>query len=143
MSEYIDFPSDFIIRTKSNLENYNGEYETTNLINNCLGLIIIPRQKLNHKLPEYTFDDENNDYGITKTNIEFENANDFSLSNILRHIRNGLAHGRIEQSVENDKIVGLRIHDKSNENANENFSIIFTVDEFKEFAIKVSNTFAE
>jgi len=71
MSQYENFPIDFITRTQLNLKNYNGEFEVTNLINNCLGLIIIPKQKLNENLPEYTFDDQNRDYGITKQNIKF------------------------------------------------------------------------
>jgi uncharacterized protein YxjI len=142
MSQYTDFPINFIKRTQKNLENYKGEFETTNLINNCLGLIIIPKQKLNEHLPKYIFDDENNDYGITKKNIEFENKDDFSLSKILGHIRNGLSHGRIEQKTENGQIVGLRIHDKYNGNDEETFAIEFSIDEFKKFAIAVSNAFA-
>jgi len=54
-----------------------------------------------------------------------------------------LSHGRIEQRTENGQIVGLRIHDKYNGKNNEIFEIIFSVEEFKKFAISVSNTFAQ
>lgn len=141
MSYYKDFPIDFIKRTQSNLDSYEGDFEITNLINNCLGLIVIPRQKLGKNLPDYIFDDKNNDYGISKINIEFEKNDDYSLSNTLRHIRNGIAHGRIEQKTENKQIVGLKIYDKNQNEDDENFIIVFTIDEFKKFALAISNAF--
>jgi len=141
MSEYNDFPPNFITRTLENLKNYTGIFEVTNLINNCLGLIIIPRQKLKSQILAYSFDDVNSDYGITRKNISNISKRDYSLSNVLRHIRNGLAHGRIEQKSENGVIIGLRIHDKTDESAPENFAIYFTIDEFRRFAISISEMF--
>lgn len=143
MSEYSDFPKDFISRTLKNLEKYTGSFEVTNLINNCLGLIIIPKQIMNGNISDYKFDDKNSDYGITQKNILFESNNDYSLSNVLRHIRNGLAHGRIEQKSKDKKIVGLRIHDKPNETSSENFVIDFTIDEFRNFAISIAKMFSK
>lgn len=72
MSEYTIFPIDFINRTRENLEKYSGKYEVTNLINCCLGLIIIPKQKLKDKMPIYVFNNEDNYFGITKSNIPYE-----------------------------------------------------------------------
>jgi hypothetical protein len=142
MSEYTNFPRDFIDRSKANVENYNGEYEITNLINNCLGLVIIPKQKLAKNIPEYEFDDNDKSYGITRSNI-IHSDDGYSLSQVVRHIRNGLAHGRIEQRVNGDKISGLRIHDKFNDSSPENFSIEFTVEEFKCFAFSLSSKLIE
>ena len=67
--------------------------------------------------------------------------NTFGLKNIVRHIRNGLSHGRIEQKTEGKEIVGLRIFDKHN--SNENFSIEFKIEEFKTFALRVADDFLE
>jgi len=142
MSEYAIFPIDFVNRTRENLEKYSGTYEVTNLINCCLGLIIIPKQQLtNDELPKYVFNNEDNFFGITKSNIPFEENSKFDLPNVLRHIRNGIAHGRIEQKTQNGKIVALRIHDKQNENGIENFVIEFSIEEFKNFAVKISDLF--
>ncbi len=141
MSEYTHFPTNFISRTKENLNMYKGKYDVTNLINNCLGLIIIPKQQLNENLPQYTFNQQDKTYGITQNNITLESQSNYSLRNIIRHIRNGLAHGRIEQRTENNKIVGLRIHDKPNDKASENFSIEFSIEEFRVFAESISNEF--
>lgn len=142
MSEYQDFPRDFVERSKSNVDNYCGEYEITNLINNCLGLIIIPKQIFADDIPEYEFDDNDKSYGITRRNIT-RSDHGYSLYHVLRHIRNGLAHGRIEQRVNGDQISGLRIHDKYNDSSPENFSIEFTVQEFKCFAFSLSGKLAK
>lgn len=95
MSEYKDFPRDFVNRSKANVENYCGEYEITNLINNCLGLIIIPKETLSKNIPEYIFNYNDKSYSITRSNIT-HSEDGYSLSQVLRHIRNGLSHGRIE-----------------------------------------------
>jgi len=138
MTEYSNFTIDFVNRTKDILANYKGEYETTNLINCCLGLIILPTQNIGNKIPSYTFDEKDSFYGITAKNITYEKNNDLTLSKTLRHIRNGLAHGRIDQKASRKKIVGLRIHDKRDEDSEENFVIEFTTEEFKNFAVAVS-----
>jgi hypothetical protein len=104
MSEYSDFPKDFLQRTQKNLESYKGQYEVTNLINNCLGLIIIPKQLLRANISEYEFTLTDRTYGISRKNIKLERNNNYTLSNIIRHIRNGIAHGRIEQVSEDSHI---------------------------------------
>ncbi|MCX6555476.1 MAG: HEPN family nuclease [Candidatus Aminicenantes bacterium] len=141
MSEYTDFPKDFLKRTQDNLEKYSGKYEITNLINNCLGLIVIPKEFIIDNIEDYELLDSEIKYGISKTNINFENKNDYSLKNIIRHIRNGIAHGRIEQKSSEGKIVGLRIFDCNKENSPENFSIKLSINEMKEFAKELSNDF--
>lgn len=142
MSKYSDFPKDFLIRTRKNLIDYSGNFEVTNLINNCLGLIIIPKQLLNSNLTHYIFTDSDFKYGISKDNIKLEKGNNYKLTNVIRHIRNGLSHGRIEQeSDSNDKIIGLRIYDCNDDASPENFSIEMSIEEFKTFTLKLSDDF--
>ncbi len=141
MSEYADFPKDFLIRTKNNLQSYSGTYEVTNLINSCLGLIIIPKQLLIRNLTAYEFSDNDKTYGFSKENIKYEEENNFKLDNVLRHIRNGLSHGCIEQKSVEKEIAGIRIFDRYNENSPENFSVELSIDELKQFALKLSDNF--
>lgn len=141
MSEYSDFPRDFITRTLTNMSSYTGQYEVTDLINNCLGLIIIPKQHLSENLPEFTFTEEDTSYGITKTNITLNANENYSLRNVVRHIRNGLAHGRIEQRNFNGEIEGVRIYDCKQTCDQENFAIELTIKELKDFATKLSYGF--
>lgn len=148
MSNYKDFSKDFIERTKYNLEIYHGEYEVTHLINSCLGLIIIPKEMLAEKLSDELIYEDDLSYGISKAknSIKDDYAPNgykiYGLKNIVRHIRNGLSHGRIEQRASNDKkkeIIGLKIYDSYE--GQENFSIEFTLQEFKTFALRVSDDF--
>jgi hypothetical protein len=147
VSEYKDFSKDFIQRTKCNLAMYDGKYEVTHLINSCLGLIIIPKEMLAEKLSNEPAYEDDLSYGISKekNSIKDDYAPNgdktYSLKNIIRHIRNGLSHGRIEQRVKNREIVGLRIYDKQNEKSSENFSIDFTIEQFKTFALRVADDF--
>ena len=141
MTEYTDFPKDFVNRTKANLKKYIGEYDVTNIINNSLGLIIIPHEHLIDALPNYIFSEIDKKYGINIRNIHYEKDKNYSLKNIIKHIRNGLAHGRIEQMTRNKEISGIRIYDKKNKYSKENFSICFTTEEFKQFAILISEEF--
>lgn len=139
MSEYTNFPKDFLVRTKDNLSNYRGSYVVTNLINSCLGLIIIPNELLIKKLPNYQFTDNDKSYGITKHNILVNIENNYSLKKVVRGIRNGLAHGNIEQKTTNKEISGIRISNTYNKKTK--LTIEFTVDEFKDFALKLCDDF--
>lgn len=143
MSAYADFPRDFTERTRANIEGYSGDFDVTNLINNCLGLIIIPKEHLAAELPNYTFSESNSPYQISKTNITLKDKGNYTLKNVVRHIRNGLAHGRIEQRSNNGEITGIRIFDCKNNNAKENFSIGLSIDELKAFAMKLSYDFTD
>lgn len=141
MSEYLDFPIDFLIRSKKNLECYSGTYDVTNLINCCFGLIIIPKQLLIKSLTAYEFTDDDITYGFSKQNIKLNDENNYKLDNVLRHIRNGLSHGCIEQKSVEKEITGIRIFDRYSESSPENFSIELTVNELKKFALKLSDNF--
>ena len=141
MSEWEDFPRDFLRRTMMNVESYRGKYEVTNLINNCLGLIVIPNDHLIDTLPDYTFDPDDNSFGITKDNIRYEHKKDYKLRNIVRHIRNGLSHGLIEQRSQNEEIAGLRIFDRLNRRSPENFSLELSIHELELLAFSLAKVF--
>lgn len=141
--EYQDFPKDFIRRTQANLKKYKWKYDVTNLINSCLGLIIIPNQFYVENLPNYNFTEfDKKTYGINRLNITFESNNDYSLCQTSKHIRNGISHGRIQQiSSLHNKIVKLRISDSFMQGGPDNFSIEITPYELMRFSIKISNEF--
>ena len=141
MSEWQDFPIDFLRRTMANVENYTGEYEVTNLINNCLGLIVIPNDHLVNRLPKYTFDKHDTTYGITRENILFEEHSNYTLENIVRHVRNGFSHGLIEQQSQNAEIVGLRIYDRLNKKSPNNFKLELSIGQLKLFAFSLAKVF--
>lgn len=142
MANYSSFPRDFIKRTKEDIKKYSGQYNVTNLINSCLGLIVIPKGLIVEKLPKYTFNDNDKDYGITKTSIELCKDENYLLNNIVRHIRNGISHGLIDfESSSGSTIDFIIISDRKCEEAPINFKMKFTTEEFKTFALKVADEF--
>lgn len=141
MSEYSNFPIDFLSRTIENIENYQGPFETTNLINNCLGLILIPRQYLISKLPPLSIFDIIEELEFSNQIQVFEAQDNYSLIKIFTHIRNGIAHGRIEQISQDGEIVGVKISDRYSDIHPENFTIELLIPQFKKICIKISNYF--
>lgn len=135
MTAYENFSIDFIKRTLNILEGYMGEYDVTNLINCAVGLIIIPKEQHFNCLRSINIQTLEEIYGITKPNIRY--SNDDSLSNIVRHMRNSIAHGKITQEkVKDNKIKSLRFRDEYR--GCPTFEAIFSIEEFKAFSIAVA-----
>jgi len=142
MAIYSKFPRDFIKRTQEDIKAYTGQYEVTNLINSCLGLIVIPKELKVQKLPKYSFGDTCQKYGITKLSIELCKDKNYSLGSVVRHIRNGLSHGLIDfESSDGSTIDFITVSDRRCEDAPINFKIRFSIEQFKTFALKVSDDF--
>jgi hypothetical protein len=158
--EYKNFELDFVERTLSNIEwiekqnSINKEnptaktfYEFTNLINQCLGLILLPSQFSNSTFLA-NFSQELTHYGVGNNIVNKIKGNkDKTLSNILRHLRNGIAHGHIQQySANNHDITDVRILDAdkgvvitSDDDAHT--IIEFNIEELRTFAIKVAEEY--
>ena len=158
--EYKDFEYDFVERTLRNIEWIEKQnsivkddstsmtfYEFTNLINQCLGLILLPSQFSNSTFLA-NFTQELTHYGVGDNIVNKIKGNkDKTLSNILRHLRNGIAHGHIQQySVNNHDITDVRILDAdkgvvitSDDDAHT--IIELNIEELRTFAIKVAEEY--
>ena len=158
--EYKDFEYDFVERTLRNIEWIEKQnsivkddptsmtfYEFTNLINQCLGLILLPSQFSNSTFLA-NFSQELTHYGVGDNIVNKIKGNkDKTLSNILRHLRNGIAHGHIQQySVNNHDITDVRILDAdkgvvitSDDDAHT--IIELNIEELRTFAIKVAEEY--
>lgn len=158
--KYKDFEYDFVERTLRNIEwiaKQNSTvkddptsmtfYEFTNLINQCLGLILLPSQFSNSTFLA-NFTQELTHYGVGDNIVNKIKGNkDKTLSNILRHLRNGIAHGHIQQySANNHDITDVRILDAdkgvvitSDDDAHT--IIELNIEELRTFAIKVAEEY--
>ena len=117
--EYNTFVKDFVKRTYRNLEhieqsyscNVDDVYEFTQLVNSLLGLLVIPQEKERGRI--------NNDYvseGILlllQRSIILDDYNNDSFNEILRHMRNAIAHGSIEVSSTNGEISSIKFTDRN------------------------------
>ena len=158
--KYKDFEYDFVERTLRNIEWIAKQNSTvkddptattfcefTNLINQCLGLILLPSQFSNSTFLA-NFTQELTHYGVGDNIVNKIKGNkDKTLSNILRHLRNGIAHGHIQQySVNNHDITDVRILDAdkgvvitSDDDAHT--IIELNIEELRTFAIKVAEEY--
>ena len=157
---YKNFEHDFVERTinnlkwidtKNSIDKTNKDstifYEFTNLINQCLGLILLPSQFSNDAFLK-CFPQELKIYEVDDSIVKKLKSDEPKiLSNVLRHIRNGIAHGHIQQVIDgSDDITDVKIWDvdQNIENPTEKDAhtiIEFRVEELKTFAIKVAKEY--
>ena len=111
MSGY-ELEDEFISRTEKNLRaieklSQKGEsvYEVTQLINSLLGLLVYPRERFFETIPEITWETMIEQEWPLPTG---ENAQVSGLKQLIRYMRNAVAHFDIEFIADNNEIVGIR-----------------------------------
>lgn len=149
MSEFSkEFVKDIANRTKQNLEVYNGEYDVTQLINSAVGLIMIPHQRYYAKI-------DNSFISATtlqklrnsiEQNTYPEDGSVIELRDIVKHIRNGIAHSAIYFESENSQLIRVKIEDHRKKYTYKNttkpaadFKIILNISELRAFMIEFSD----
>ncbi|MFK2684009.1 HEPN family nuclease [Bacteroides fragilis] len=148
MSHYLQEEFDFIERTKLILEQYDKtdfsevpeeKYEITLCMNCLLGLLVVPQQVWNDDLPKGDLDEN---WGIKKKHIEKIKEDQYKIDDIVRHIRNSVAHGRVtpisKDRGRNKKITHLRFKDLCGERPT--FKAEIPVETLKKFALKFADT---
>jgi hypothetical protein len=96
---YKDLKKDLPKRTIDILENYEGEYELTLLINCLTALLILPYERFFKPRPEVNIDIGNlPDWGLTRAQIKEMPYNlcGYNLREIVKHMRHAVAHMRID-----------------------------------------------
>lgn len=99
---YHDVVRDFALRTRANLEavdrlKADGRkvYETTQLINSMLGLLVFPQQRYVVRIPEIALADlERDGWPIPKVRGTFKQVR--NLNELIRYLRNAVSHFNIE-----------------------------------------------
>ncbi|GAA5343239.1 MAG: hypothetical protein canaca05_07390 [Anaerolineaceae bacterium] len=124
MSDY-KLEDEFISRTEKNLRaieklSREGEsvYEVTQLINSLLGLLVYPKENFFDEIPEITRETMINQ-GWPLPDEEISQIQ--NLRDLVKNMRNAVAHINIEFSANKNEIEGIRfknyaIHDKDREN---------------------------
>lgn len=99
---YEDVIKDFAIRTKKNLAiieelHKNGveAYETTQIVNSCLGLLVFPQQHFIERIPETPMEQlVKEGWPLPKITGQFHQV--ANLKELIRHLRNAIAHFNIQ-----------------------------------------------
>lgn len=146
MSAYKNFQKDFVERTIHNLkwlkEQEGNKYEHTMLLNQCLGLILLPQQFLSEEQISRMPQDLSH-YHLELKDIEKIDGDDYSFSSVLRHLRNGIAHGGIEQIVEGGDIVGIKIEDRYNSKSQIHTVIHIDANKLEDIALAIADAYCE
>jgi hypothetical protein len=162
------FLKEFLTRTKSNLINYQDEFDMTNIINCSLGLIIFPFEfnrgrvrKITPNLFTLPAKDLAKDVGFRFSKFQpienldgnrhpiLFNENKKSVKLLLNKMRNGLAHQNIRPKNNNglfDEIVIWNIFERGrgiNKFSEKDVSVIFNQDQLKKFALLIADGFLD
>ena len=110
---YEQLSSDFALRTKTLIEEYQGDYEVTLLVNCCLGLLVVPKERDFQKIPDDMIPVSGELWGLSRTSINVACQEcGYSLRDVIRKIRNGICHFKIKTIPdENNQIDFLEIKD--------------------------------
>jgi hypothetical protein len=131
---YDEMAKDFSTRTKYLVENYKGEYEVTFLLNCCLGLIVVPKEKDFDSIPNDEIPLQGALWGLTRQDIRVGcDTCGYKLRHVIRRIRNGICHFKLESIPDEDgQISSLTIHDSRD------FDATLTVPQLREFALSLT-----
>ena len=114
MSEYSkEFVKDIARRTNENLKNYHGTYDVTQLINSAIGLLIIPHEKYYARIDNSFISSQmlSDMRKSIRQNTYPEEADNIELRDMVKHLRNGIAHSRIYFNSNNGKLCDIQILD--------------------------------
>jgi hypothetical protein len=113
-----DFARSFMRRTLEVARTYAGPYDATVLINCLLGLLIVPKESLLDKIPQAPFASLA-DWGIQPTSIkspgrcEYGHEHSPNLRQLVRRMRNAVAHFRIDPLSSNGRVRGFSFKDRN------------------------------
>jgi len=108
-----EFERDFMRRTLELVRDYRGPYDTTNLLNCWLALLIVPKETSIAKIPDEPVAQLGR-WGISPQAINrFGRNRPQTLRQVVRSLRNAVAHFRFKPRHRNRQCVGFEFHDQS------------------------------
>lgn len=142
--EYQDVIRDFAWRTLKNLESvdrlsYDGAevYETTQLINSMLGLLVFPRERYLDSIPKTDLKQlAAEGWPIPRLVGDCEHPND--LRDLIRLMRNAIAHFNIEFLTSQGQISGIKIWNKDRY-GRKNWMAELDLNELREITLRFIN----
>lgn len=146
MSAYLQQEFDFINRTKSIISQYSDcklseKFEVTLLLNCFVGLLILPQQHWLNDLPNDIINEKV--WGIDPNTIKFiQDGETKSVANIVRHLRNSIAHYRF-QAFKDDKFEISEINFQDFAGKDKSFEITISISKLNFFINKFSDFMLE
>jgi hypothetical protein len=113
-----EFERDFIRRTLTLLQEYDGQYNATLLINCFVGLLIVPDEKLFDEIPTDSLMSASG-WGIPMSAItQFsvasgKNPYPDTIRGVVHSLRNAVAHSRFTPQHDGGMVIGFQFTDRS------------------------------
>lgn len=113
-----EFAKSFMRRTLEIAKNYECAYDATLLVNCLLGLLIVPKESLIETVPAEPLKNISN-WGIKLGSIkdfgkcDYGHKHEPNLRQIIRRLRNAVAHFKIEPMHRNRNVVGFKFQDRN------------------------------
>lgn len=139
---------DFIKRTRQIVCTYKGEFELTLLLNACIGLLFVAKEKYGNILSKSVQNLKS--WGIDVDDIKI--CKHLSKSKIIvdekktvyavcKHIRNSIAHCNFRFKNADRKIVGIILYDfvTQEQIKTKTFELSISIPDFKRFVLSVSD----
>ncbi len=124
---------EFVERTLHIIKRYRGKYEITHLLNCCLGLLVLPKERHFERIPERLLNNVPY-WGLSTENVNVEcSACGYQLRSVIRRIRNGICHFNIELNSTEGQISEIVFKDRVP------FEVTLTTSQLKELAMGVAN----
>lgn len=137
-----DFYLCFMKRTQQNLDNYEGVYDATQLLNSLLGLLIVPKEKLFDEIPDISLNElspsewgDVSSWVTQNVNGELGHEDSSTLRQFVRKLRNSVAHFHITPRHESGVVRGFCFADGS-------FNAEIPENELKKFVEQLASTLA-
>lgn len=132
-----DFARSFMRRTLELAKSYDGPHDATLLVNCLLGLLIVPKESLIAKIPPVEFE-HIAEWGIRPDLIkdlgkcEYGHEHRLNLRQLVRRLRNAVAHFRIEPRQRGGSVLGYSFRDQNG------FRAEVSLAEIKDFVSKLA-----
>lgn len=132
------FENDFMNRTLTLLEKYNGELDATLLLNCLLGLVVLPKERLIDKIPADPIS-ELEKWGISNSAITSGTCSkcdgDYpkTIRQFVKGLRNAVAHLQVEPFEFNDECGGFEFSDRTG------FRAHLTLDAIRRFVMHMAS----
>ncbi len=125
---------DFIKRTLELINSYSGNNDVTLLINCCLGLLVLPKEKHFKSIPIEEIPLKGKLWGLSRKSVNVGcPVCGYQLSDVIRRIRNGVCHFKVKTIPDGSgEINMLEVKDTGE------FKVTITVEELKEFAVSLA-----
>lgn len=106
MSYFNDFERLFMRRSLELIEAYNGEYETTLLLNALVGLLFFPHERMRDLIPEIpvqALDEWGFNPGCIVNAGDNKDIDNVDLRELVRRLRNAVAHCAVTPVPNDDR----------------------------------------